>query len=280
MTKVFFTFLFISASFLLGQNNNPTIPKDSLTNQTTDSLSVAVAATALAPRENLVKVSFPVLSLPAISFQYERKIWRKQAVGLSVNFVGKQQFPILKMLANQLDNEEDAYAKQQLHRIKFQSYSFTPEWKFYFGKDIFQGFYVAPFIRYAHYDIKFPLQVIEDKIEDRLRSVNFKGNFNSVTYGLSIGAQWKIYENFYLDWLIVGPHLGHAKTKLHAKTKFSKQEQENILYSLDLLKQSINGERIGDKINLNYDVNDDGAEIRFKNPWLGIRMQVGVAYRF
>ena len=275
-----FSILFILTKFLLAQNISDTIAKDSINNNKTNNRSTTLRTENLKSRKNLVKISIPIINFPAISFQYERHIWRKQAIGLSLIFVGKQQFPALKILAHRLDNDEDDYAKQQLKRIQFENFSLTPEWKFYFGKEVFQGFYIAPFIRYAHYKIKFPLQVLENKIEKHHRHVNFNGDFNTITYGVSIGAQWKIYKNVYLDWLIVGPHLGHAKNTLYANTKFSKAEQESILYSLNRLKQSIDNEQIGDKIHLNYEVNDDGAEIRFKNPWLGIRMQVGLAYRF
>ena len=39
---------------------------------------------------------------------------------------------------------------------------------------------------------------------------NMEGNIKSSTFGLLLGAQWKLGKNLWLDWQILGPHYGSA----------------------------------------------------------------------
>src|SRR5690606_34792976 len=189
-------------------------------------------------QNNMLKINFLILNLPGATLQYERKIWNKTSFGINLGYTKNQHFPFIKILTNKLENEP--FVKNQLEKITFNNYSITPEIKFYFGKDIFKGFYISPFISFARYDIRFPLEIHNNEVESIIHHVNFSGNFNSTTFGLSVGSQWKISKNFYLDWLIVGPHLGGAKNHLYAKTKLTKTEQTAVKQSLELIKEGIN----------------------------------------
>lgn len=229
-------------------------------------------------KDNLIKVHSQILNLPGLSIQYERKLIRRVAVGLQFNYENDQRSSMLKLLSHQLDDHN--FAKSQLQNIRYNQVAFTPEIKIYFGKEVFRGFYLAPFIRYAHYDVKLPLQLEYESLTSIKEQVHFKGQFNTVTAGVSVGAQWRIYKNFYLDWLIVGPHFGDAKNHLSVRTSLSENEQQALIRSLDLVKQGIDSVEDLPTVNFDYQVNEKGADIRFKNPWIGLRMQLGIGYRF
>jgi len=234
--------------------------------------------TNLQDSDNLFKLKTDLLNFPSISFQYERAISKRFVVGLEFNYIGKQQFTFLKIFSNNI--EDDDFTKRQLQNIKYSGYSFSPEVRIYFGKKKFQGFYIAPFVRFASYDVRFPLELDDDIKELIYNEVTFDGKLNTATVGLSFGAQWRIYQNFYLDWLIVGPHLGTAKNQLFLNRNLSMEEQHAISKTLQTVQEGMNSIDGLDKINFDYDVDDTGAEIKFKNPWIGLRMQIGVGYRF
>jgi len=229
------------------------------------------------PANNLIKLGFPILNQPALSIQYERYLYKKIYLGFSANYVSEQEFFLLKMIAKH--RIKNNFAQQQLRNVKTEIVSFSPEVKFYFGKDTFEGFYVAPFVRFSNYRVNFPLQYIEDVITDNYQQVNFSGNFNTLTFGLSIGAQWKIYKNFYLDWLIVGPHFGNSKETLRLNSNLNATQQKGIIKSIEVVKKAMEIDGVPN-INLVYEVNDDGGEINFKNPWAGARLQIGLGVRF
>lgn len=226
---------------------------------------------------NLIKLGFPLLNQPALSIQYERYVFKKIYLGVSANYVSEQEFFLLKMIAKH--KIKNSFARQQLRNVKTEIFSFSPEVKFYFGRDTFKGFYVAPFVRFSNYRVNFPLEYIEDVISNNYQQVNFSGNFNTFTFGVSMGAQWNIYKNFYLDWLIVGPHFGNSTERLNLNSNLSPMQQKGIIKSIDIVKKAMEVDGVPN-INFDYEVNDQGGEIRFKNPWAGARLQIGVGYRF
>lgn len=230
------------------------------------------------PSKNLIKLSFPIFNLPAISLQYERNIYKKITAGVALSYVSEQEFLILKLYTQQKISND--FSKHQLSNIKTSITSVSPEVKIYFGKDVFKGFYLSPFVRFAKYDVEFPLQFVEDNLDKYYQHVTFSGKFNSFTYGLSIGAQWEIYKNFYLDWLIVGPHFGNSTEHLILESDLSFMQQKGIRKSLDIIQTSI---RMTDElpdIEFDYEVNENGGTVTIKNPWAGMRLQLGIGYRF
>lgn len=228
--------------------------------------------------KNLGKISFPLLNQPAISFQYERNIYKKISAGLSLGYVLEQDFLILKMVTERrIPNE---FAKNQINNIKTKIFSISPEVKIYFGKDVFKGFYVAPFIRFSNYDVHFPLDYLEESLDNYYQKVIFSGKFTTTTFGLSIGAQWEIYKNFYLDWLIIGPHFGNAKERLILESDLSLRQQKGINKSLEIIQKVLDTTDGIPDVNFDYEVNENGGIITLRNPWAGMRFQLGIGYRF
>jgi hypothetical protein len=281
-----FTFFLIANTIFSQENdfnrlNNSDLNKV-LKERNNDSLQYLDKKSTLV-KNNLIKVDFFILSQPGFSLQYERKIFNKTAAGIAFGFTGNQKMPLYNILVERKIN--DKFVKRQLDNVRFNSFSIAPEIRFYFGKDVFKGFYIAPFVRYAFYNISFPLEYKVDQIDKLYNKIDFKGNLNAITAGVSLGAQWNIYKNFYLDWLIIGPHIGKSKEYLYANKSLSLREQHAISKSLNLIQnnlQSINN-IAGINIpvfNYDYDINDNGAKIEFKERWAGIRMFVGVGFRF
>lgn len=90
--------------------------------------------------------------------------------------------------------------------------------------------------------------------------------------GLAFGAQWRLANNFYLDWMIMGPHFGSAKGTLEGKRALNPDEQTTIKKALGDLDIPV--------VDLEYEVNDNGAKLKLDGPWAGIRAVIGVGYRF
>lgn len=227
---------------------------------------------------HLIKLNFPIFNQPTISFQYEYNFLNKFTIGNSINYEFKQEFLTLKII--RLHKIENDFIDHQLKNIKTTSFSLTPEIKYYFGKQTYKGFYISPFVRFTDYNVDFPLQFIEDTFEKYYQKVTFSGKFNTVTFGISMGAQWNIYKNLYVDWLIIGPHIGKSKEHLILNSNLSSQQQKGIKKSLDIIKNSLEkNNRIPD-IKFDYEVDENGGRIHIKNPWAGVRLQLGIGYRF
>lgn len=234
-------------------------------------------------RNNLLKANFLFLAIPSVSIQYERKVFKKSSVGVTLNYTGEQDIPFIGIINKRLGNHE--FTKNQLKNVRYNSKSISPEFRFYFGKEAFKGFYIGPFLRYAFYNIKFPLDYKVEAADILYSKIDFKGNIKAFTAGVSIGAQWEILNNCYIDWLIVGPHIGFSKEYLYANKQLSRKEQIAIEESLTIIKdnlQTLNkipGLNIPN-VDFDHDVNENGAKIKFNEDWAGIKMFLGFGYRF
>lgn len=269
-------FLLLISNLIYSQNNLYFFTNDTFTNQ--ENKAIFTLNNFESQKKNLIKLNFPLIHQPALSLQYERNINKKISAGLAFSYTGEREFLFLKLFREkEIDNN---FVNNQLEKIKSKSWSVTPEVKFYFGKDAFTGFYIAPFIRYTKYDIKFPLDYLEEEINNHYQQVNFTGKSNTITYGVSIGAQWKIYKDFYIDWLIVGPHFGKGTEKLRLNSDLSQTQQDAIIKSLEIIKSNYNEIDGYPKVDFDYSVNNKGGEIRIRNPWGGVRLELGIGYRF
>ncbi len=95
----------------------------------------------------------------------------------------------------------------------------------------------------------------------------FNGNISTVTGGLLLGAQWKPGKSVYLDWWIIGPNYGNAKGDLNLVTALSPIEQTNLSSQIDDLVANAPFDKLEDA----YSVNGNGAIIKAKGPWAGLR---------
>ena len=227
--------------------------------------------------KNLIKLNLLALAVGNFSLQYERLITKKTVVALSAGFTPERGIPFYSSFESAIDNQD---TKDQLKGIKYSNYSITPEIRFYLGKEGFKGFYIGVFGRYTSYDVKFPLQYesvlsgipnIPGQYIPK-ESIGLDGNIRAFSGGITLGAQWKLSNKIYLDWLIIGPHFGSSKGDLKANKKLTVIEQQEINDAISDLDIPM--------LDYTYEVNSDGARMKFDGPWAGVRTSLGIGYRF
>jgi len=216
--------------------------------------------------KNMVKLNLLALTTGNISLQYERLITPKTTVGVTVNMMPSKGLPFSNSIESIVD---DKTTSAQLKQVSISSFSVTPEIRFYLGKEGYKGFYIAPFLRYGKYNIDFPVNYDYEGTE---QNIVVDGSVTSFSGGFAIGAQWRVYKQFYLDWMIMGPHYGSAKGTLEGKKAINENEQAAIKKALNDLDLPV--------VDLEYEVNDSGAKAKLDGPWAGIRASIGIGYRF
>lgn len=215
---------------------------------------------------NLVKLNALALTTGTVSVQYERLITPKSAIGISLNLMPKRRIPFLGMAESYID---DPSTFNQLKNSRISTFSITPEYRFYLGKEAFEGFYIAPFFRYASHNAEFPVTYYYQGNE---QSVTIDGKLNAFSGGIAFGAQWKITDKLYLDWLIAGPMFGRAKGNLSGIAELTDNEVAEVndaLRDLDI-----------PMVEYQYEVNNSGVNVNVRGPWAGIRAAIGMGYRF
>lgn len=237
----------------------------------------AQEAAAEGDGKNLVKWNFAALALKNYSFQYERAIANKISVAVGVRMAPKSNVPFSSKLEDVIDDED---TWKSIKDFKTGNFAITPEIRFYMGKGVFRGFYVAPFVRYAKYNAEVPFN-FEVEVTNgsntvtREEQINLSGDVTALTGGLLFGAQWKLSKLVYLDWWILGPNYGISKGNIAGKSAngFDADEQEALRDALKDLEDL-------PLVKVKSEVNAEGAKVDFDGPWGGLRSGLSIGFRF
>ena len=222
---------------------------------------------------HIVKMNVAALVTKTFSFQAERAVGKKISVALAISGMPESKLPFTSTFEDLADaNDEDT--RKAIRDFRISSISVTPEVRFYLGKKgVFHGFYVAPFGRYAKYSVESPIQVTVAQLNQTERIV-FNGDVKTFTGGVMIGAQWQLSKLVYLDWWILGPNFGSSSGSLTGVRPLNTLEQAELRNQLDDLLDDV------PLVNPTYVVNDNGANIKVKGQWAGLRAGLAVGFRF
>ncbi|SEB15623.1 DUF3575 domain-containing protein [Pedobacter hartonius] len=230
----------------------------------------ASADASSADGKNILKWNVAALATKSYSFQYERAVGNKVAVAIGYRFMPKSGIPFKSTINDWVDDEQ---TERTINNFKTSNFAITPEVRFYVGKGIFQGFYLAPFARYAKYNGEGPFQYDITQL-NLSETIYFKGGINTYTAGLMIGAQWKLTKLLYLDWWIVGPNYGTAKGDLTGQKTLNALEQAEFKKQLDDFVEDL------PLVHATAQVDGNGANIHIKGPWAGARAGLNIGFRF
>jgi hypothetical protein len=229
------------------------------------------AETSSSDAQNIVKWNVAALALKSYSFQYERAVGSKVSVGIGYRFMPKSGIPFKSTINDWVDDEQ---TERTINNFKTSNFAITPEVRFYLGsKGVFNGFYLAPYVSYAKYNGEGPFEFDIPQL-NRTETMFFKGDINTFTGGLKIGAQWKLSRLVYLDWWIIGPNYGSAKGDLSGKRNSNAIEQAVLKQQIDDLIDDL------PLIKATSTVDANGATIHIKGPWAGARAGLNVGFRF
>jgi len=239
---LFLAAVLLTTTFLQAQDESATNKKDEQT----------------VSQKNLVKLNLFALGLKNITVQYERVISRKSTIGLTFRVMPKSGLPFKSAFTNAI---KDSITTSQIDNFKIGNFAIMPEIRFYLGhKGAYHGFYIAPFVSYAHYTAELPYSYNDNGTN---KTIPLSGSVNSISGGLMFGAQWKIGKAVYLDWWMFGPHYGSSNGSISGKQSLSPSEQTNLKSSLDGLSIPI--------VKTTNTVDANGATLSFTGPWAGIR---------
>jgi hypothetical protein len=216
--------------------------------------------------KNLVKLNLLSLPLRNISLGYERQIAPKVTAGLGFRVMPKGGLPLRSTISNLIDDPE---TDRQLDDLEIGNVAFTPEVRFYMGKEVMRGFYLAPFARISSYNVDMPL---EFDVNGTTQVMPLSGKLNTFTGGLQIGAQWRLGGKMYLDWWILGPQYGSANGAIDGKKTLNAQEQQELRDELQDLEVPF--------AETTTTVNGSGARLDIKGPWAGLRAGLCLGVRF
>lgn len=225
--------------------------------------------------KDLVKLNLFPLTTGAISLEYEREIAKKITVGSMVTLMPEKGLPYASSIKSLIgDDSDDKSLERTLDATKLGSFSIAPEVRFYLSKGAYRGFYLGPYVKYSSYKLKTEIAIDEDAINPDMVAIS--GSMKGFTAGLSIGTQFKLANNVFLDWRIIGPGYGVSSGKISGTTDYalSQDEQRELQESIDDLTSDI------PLIKAENTVTANGLTSKISGPWAGIRTALSIGYRF
>jgi hypothetical protein len=216
-------------------------------------------------KSNLIKLNLWPLSVGNIAIEYERSLNEHLSINGTISYRPKANLPFKSLWESAFDDDNNI-----LGEAKLGAFSITPEVRFYIrNKEVLKGFYIAPFVKYANYSVHTKITVDESNYH---REVPISGGLNAFTAGVAVGNQWKLGENIYLDWRIVGPSYGFNNGKFEGKTLLNADEQREVKRQLDEFDSNL--------MKIKKEVNADGVTLSTSGPFAGIRTALSIGYRF
>jgi hypothetical protein len=215
--------------------------------------------------KNLIKINLPTLALRTYALEYERAIGRKTALSFGYRFMPNGTIPQKDRVNEAIDDPE---ITRQINAFETSNSAFTPQIKFYFGKDIFKGFYISPFARIAKYSFD---GIYEFDVNNATQNIPLAGELNTITGGLELGVQFRIGKAVHLNFN-VGPQFGSAKGDFAGIKSLNTQEQQELRNQLEDLEIPF--------ADTEVNVNGNGVNLNLSGPWAGLKAGIMFGIRF
>ncbi|MGN7784222.1 DUF3575 domain-containing protein [Niabella sp. 22666] len=224
-------------------------------------------------KPNILKLNVAALALKNISIQYERILTRRSSVALGLRYAPETTLPLTSMIKKAVLDEPgtERSLAGTIENATLANFAITPEYRLYLGKGYGQGFYIAPFYRYAVYDVK-KMNVTYG--EAMSKNIDLGGKFTTNTGGILLGAQWYLAKCLKLDLWILGPGYGTGKGNIEGVNQgnFTPADKEDIRKELDKIDIPLTKKT--------YEITDNAVKLKLDGPWAGIRSGITVGVKF
>lgn len=243
--------------------------------------TLQVNAQKLIGGKNIIKVNLTSIALNNYQLTYERSLNHFMSISASYRYMPKSGLPLKSTVKKYLDNSDINFDLFQLGND-----ALTFESRFYLGSQKMSGFYIAPYARFANFDLAVPVTysykpdaALESFIgsDPITKTADLNGKIKSSSYGAYIGLQKQLLKKLVIDIWFIGGHYGNSNGNLSfvapQDEKLPSQAVVELQKTLDDIKLN--------PFELTSKVNEDGATADMKGPWAGFRgLGISLGLRF
>jgi hypothetical protein len=241
--------------------------------------TLQVNAQKLIGGKNIIKGNLSSFALKNYHLTYERSLNRFMSVSASYRYMPKGSLPLQSIAKKYIDNSAINFDLFQMgnNALTFES-------RFYLGLQKMSGFYIAPYARFANFDLAVPVEYTytpDNTVGSFIspapitKTADLNGTIKSNSYGAYIGIQKQLLTKLVIDIWLIGGHYGssNGNLKFVAPEKLPSQAVTALQTTLDDSK--LNPFEIKSKVDQN------GATADMKGPWAGIRgLGISLGLRF
>lgn len=239
-------------------------------------ITLQVNAQKLIGGKNIIKGNLTSFALKNYHLSFERSLNHFMSVSASYRYMPKGSLPLQAIAKKYIDNPAINFDLFQMgnNALTFES-------RFYLGLQKMSGFYIAPYARFADFDLSVPVEYTYTPEGSFIaptpitKSANLDGVIKSTNYGAYIGLQKQLLTKLVIDIWFIGGHFGSSNGTLNfiAPEKLPTQAVSALQKALDDTKVS--------PFEITSKVNQNGATADMKGPWAGFRgLGISLGLRF
>ena len=239
-------------------------------------ITLQVDAQKLIGGKNIIKGNLTSFALKNYHLSFERSLNHFMSVSASYRYMPKGSLPLQAIAKKYIDNPAINFDLFQMGNN-----ALTFERRFYLGLQKMSGFYIAPYARFADFDLSVPVEYTYTPEGSFIaptpitKSANLDGLIKSTSYGAYIGLQKQLLTKLVIDIWFIGGHFGSSNGTLNfiAPEKLPTQAVSALQKALDNTKVS--------PFEITSKVNQNGATADMKGPWAGFRgLGISLGLRF
>lgn len=230
---------------------------------------------------NIIKGNLTSFALKNYHLSYERSLNHFMSVSASYRYMPKSSLPLQSIAEKYIDNSAINFDLFQVgnNALTFES-------RFYLGLQKMSGFYIAPYARFADFDLSVPVEytytpdptvgaIIGNKPITKTAGLN--GNIKSNSYGAYIGLQKQLLTKLVIDIWFIGGHYGNSNGNL---IFVAPQDAKLPSQAVDALQKTLDETKLN-PFELKSKVDQNGATADMKGPWAGFRgLGISLGLRF
>jgi hypothetical protein len=238
--------------------------------------TLQVNAQKLIGGKNIIKGSLTSFALKNYHITYERSLNHFMSVSASYRYMPKGGLPLQSIAEKYIDNSAINYDLFQMgnNALTFES-------RFYLGLQKMSGFYIAPYARFANFDLSVPIEYTYTPEGSFIaptpitRNADLNGLIKSTSYGAYIGLQKQLLTKLVIDIWFIGGHFGNSTGTLNFASPEKLPSQ-----AVDALQKTLDDTKVN-PFELKSKVDQNGATANMNGPWAGIRgLGISLGLRF
>ena len=232
-------------------------------------LSLNATAQKLIGGDHILKTNLSSDALKNYNLTFEKNILPFVSLSASYRTMPKSPLP-LKGLAKKFI-KSDAIDFDQ---FQVGNTALTFEGRFYLGIQKMSGFYIAPYTRFANFDLSIPVNYSYNSISTTTlkpvienKTATLEGTIRSQSLGVYVGMQFQLATKIVLDFWMIGGHYGSSNGKLEFTplpgAQFPTEAQNALQKTLNDIRAN--------PFKIKATVTSSGAVADMEGPWAGIR---------
>jgi len=239
-------------------------------------VTLQVNAQKLIGGNNIIKGNLTSFALKNYHLSFERSLNHFMSVSASYRYMPKGSLPLQSIAKKYIDNPAINFDLFQMgnNALTFES-------RFYLGLQKMSGFYIAPYARFANFDLSVPVEYTYTPEGSFIaptpitKSANLDGMIKSTSYGAYIGIQKQLLTKLVIDIWFIGGHFGNSNGTLN----FTAPEKLPSV-AVNALQKTLDDTKVN-PFELKSIVTQNGATADMKGPWAGIRgLGISLGLRF